>query len=76
VTGAEHPKGPKHPIQAAGLENVGCESCHGPGAAHVKTAGKVKPVRRPAEDVCTACHDGVKDEGRFEPVKYFKRVEH
>jgi predicted CXXCH cytochrome family protein len=76
VTGAKHPKGPKHPSQAKGLENVGCESCHGPGAAHVAAGGKAKMLRQPPEKVCTQCHDGVKDEGRFELETYMSRVEH
>jgi len=76
VTGAQHPKGPRHPNQAKGLENVGCESCHGPGAAHVGAGGKAKMVRKPGLKVCIACHDGVKDEGRFEPESYFPRVVH
>ena len=76
VTGAQHPKGPKHPSQAKGLENVGCESCHGPGAAHVAAGGQAKMVKLPPEKVCTQCHDGVKDEGRFDPEAYFERVSH
>ncbi len=37
------------------LKNVGCEACHGPGAAH--SAGKDKiPVARPDEKVCLQCH--------------------
>ena len=58
------------------MENVGCESCHGPGAAHIAAGGQAKMVKRPPQKVCTECHDGVKDEGRFEPESYFDRVEH
>jgi len=42
--------------------NVGCEKCHGPGAAHVKRASKatiVNPARLDfvrANDVCIQCH--------------------
>jgi len=76
ATGAQHPRGPKHPSEAKGLENVGCESCHGPGAAHVAANGQAKMIRRPPEKICTGCHDGVKDEGKFEPASYFGRVVH
>jgi len=76
VTGAGLPGGPTHPTQTAGLENVGCESCHGPGAAHVAAAGKAPMTRRPPQSTCVQCHDGVKDEGRFDAASYFTRVEH
>ncbi len=41
--------------------NVQCESCHGPGKAHVAAAagGAAKPgliTRKPAESVCVRCH--------------------
>ena len=47
--------------------SVGCESCHGPGAAHAKLPGKkniVNPKRLPedrAEEVCASCHVRGKD---------------
>ena len=37
------------------LKNVGCEACHGPGAAHSAGKGKI-PVARPDEKVCLQCH--------------------
>jgi hypothetical protein len=76
VTGAHHAQGPQHPSQTAGLENVGCESCHGPGRAHVAAPSKSNIQRDPAVDVCTDCHDGIKDEGRFDHAKYRAKVEH
>ncbi len=76
VTGAHHAQGPQHPSQAGGLENVGCESCHGPGRAHVSAPSKSNIQRDPAVDVCTDCHDGVKDEGRFDHAMYRAKVEH
>ena len=76
VTGAHHDQGPQHPSQVRGLENVGCESCHGPGATHVAAPATNNIRRDPGEKTCTQCHDGVKDEGRFEYPDYLRKVEH
>lgn len=44
---------------------VGCETCHGPGAAHVKGKGKTEGMANPADmttteinELCVKCHDG------------------
>ena len=37
------------------LKNIGCEACHGPGAAHSAGKGKI-PAARPDEKVCLQCH--------------------
>jgi len=45
---------------------IGCENCHGPGDAHIKSLGKarntiVNPAKltpRLAEDICLNCHQG------------------
>ncbi len=45
---------------------IGCENCHGPGAAHVKSLGQgagtiVNPAKltpRLAENICLNCHQG------------------
>ena len=76
VTGAHHPLGPQHPSQVAELEDVGCEACHGPGQAHVASPAKTNIIRNPATEVCTDCHDGVKDEGRFDLATYRPLVLH
>ena len=36
--------------------SVGCESCHGPGAAHAKEPKKVKPFAEVDDQVCGSCH--------------------
>jgi 2',3'-cyclic-nucleotide 2'-phosphodiesterase (5'-nucleotidase family) len=76
VTGAHHPEGPQTPRSATGLENVGCESCHGPGRKHVAQPSKSNITGVPDASVCTQCHDGVKDEGRFELDAYLPKVVH
>ena len=42
--------------------NVQCESCHGPGRAHVEAtkaggAGKGNIVRKPSAELCERCHN-------------------
>ncbi len=76
VTGSHHPLGPQHPAQVGVLEDVGCESCHGPGQAHVASPG-ASTIQRGAEPgTCRACHDGVKDGGRFDWETYLPKVMH
>ena len=43
------------------LKNVGCETCHGPAAAHSAGQGKI-PVARPDEKVCLQCHTAEHDD--------------
>ena len=52
-----------------GAKNAGCESCHGPAAAHVEAGDKAK-IRNPAKlaaeassAACFSCHG--KDKGRM-----------
>ncbi len=76
VTGAAHPEGPKSPGAAVGLRDVGCEACHGPGRSHAAEPQKQPMVADPDLAVCTSCHDGERDGGRFEPDDYLARVRH
>jgi len=46
------------------MAGMGCESCHGPGKAHVDGDGDISKIRvfpkmapREASEVCTGCHD-------------------
>jgi hypothetical protein len=44
-------------IAAEQLADVGCESCHGPSAAHVTSINKTKGTSRQVSgDVCLGCH--------------------
>ena len=57
VTGYEQPGGSTvtHNLKGA-LVNVGCESCHGPGAAHAKDPEKIGILRDTPESMCLLCH--------------------
>lgn len=59
-----HVTGPKQGIEVDGKlvnANVGCESCHGAGAAHIKAAKEgtgVGPIRRKVpQSLCETCHN-------------------
>ena len=72
VTGAMHVDGPR----TATLPDVGCEACHGPGKAHAADHAITHLVKTPGVAVCTTCHDGDRDGGRFEFDSYLTRVIH
>ncbi len=57
VTGYNRPGGSTvtHNLEGA-LVNVGCESCHGPGAAHAKNP-EVAIVADTPESTCLPCHN-------------------
>ncbi len=57
VTGYGQPGGSTvtHNLEGA-LVDVGCEACHGPGAAHAKDP-TIGMVVDPPESVCVACHN-------------------
>lgn len=60
VTGYNQPGGSTVTQNLGGaLVNVGCESCHGPGAAHVANPRGATPnvVRVVPETTCTGCHN-------------------
>lgn len=76
VTGAGAAGGPAAPADAGGFRDVQCEACHGPARDHVAAPAEVVPVRDPAPAVCTSCHDGKQDGGRFDPATYRPKVVH
>jgi predicted CXXCH cytochrome family protein len=58
VTGYEQPGGSTvtHNLEGA-LVNVGCESCHGPGAAHANDPEKAGILRDTPASICVQCHN-------------------
>lgn len=77
VTGAHHPDGPRLAAEVAPiLMNVGCEACHGAGREHGQNPGTVPMERNPGPGVCMTCHDGQRDEGRFDFETYRPKVVH
>jgi hypothetical protein len=54
--------------------DVGCESCHGPGARHVEE-GDAKSIDRGGEETCKECHKELRSPG-FNYKEYFKRIAH
>jgi hypothetical protein len=56
VTGYNRPGG-STVTHVAGLEDVQCESCHGPGSRHAENGGATELIqRRPEASVCRGCH--------------------
>jgi hypothetical protein len=57
VTGWEKPGGVCRLDKVAGREDVGCESCHGPGSLHAEDPSEANIIARPGQDVCVTCHN-------------------
>jgi 2',3'-cyclic-nucleotide 2'-phosphodiesterase (5'-nucleotidase family) len=56
VTGYERPGG-STVTHVENLQNVQCESCHGPGSRHAESVGNTRLITlKPAESVCRGCH--------------------
>ena len=76
ATGVGDPGGPTQPSDVGDLANVQCEACHGPGRTHAAGPAKGQMLPKPPTHLCTGCHDGIKDEGRFDPDAYMPKVSH
>lgn len=72
TTGFDRPGGPSGLKGLGKFVGVGCESCHGPGALHVKTPTvTVEHARAVPEAVCTECH---KIQGDQKPFSFEARL--
>jgi hypothetical protein len=73
VTGWEQPGGVCRLDKVAGREDVGCESCHGPGSLHSQAPSARNITARPAEAVCVTCHNR-ENSPHFDFATYLPRV--
>lgn len=76
VTAWQQDDGPRTVQEISAFRGVQCEACHGPSAAHARRPTARTPVKDPPLETCTACHDGERDMGRFQPESYRARVVH
>jgi hypothetical protein len=56
VTGLARPGGVCRIDRVKGRENVGCESCHGPGSLHAQAPSSDNILAQPGEARCVGCH--------------------
>lgn len=74
TTGYGQPGGFQSVSTGAGLDAVGCESCHGPSLAHTRNPTSVRPAFA-ARDQCKRCHD-LENSPKFDYPTYWPRVKH
>ncbi|XXF76549.1 multiheme c-type cytochrome [Myxococcaceae bacterium GXIMD 01537] len=73
VTGYEQPGGVCRLDKVAGREDVGCESCHGPGSLHAEEPERANIVGKPGEAVCVTCHNP-ENSPHFDFATYLPRI--
>jgi hypothetical protein len=73
VTGYEQPGGVCRLDKVAGREDVGCESCHGPGSLHAEDPTPKNIVRKPGRELCVTCHNP-ENSPHFDFATYLPRV--
>ena len=74
VTGLGRPGGWFRQDPRPDLAGVGCESCHGPGAAHLASAGK-EPLIPVSPATCVGCHDS-ENSPHFAYSAYWPKIIH
>ncbi|MCP3103273.1 cytochrome C [Myxococcus sp. K15C18031901] len=73
VTGWEQPGGVCRLDKVAGREDVGCESCHGPGSLHADEPSADNIVAAPGESLCVTCHNP-ENSPHFDFATYLPRI--
>ncbi|HEX8821896.1 MAG TPA: multiheme c-type cytochrome [Archangium sp.] len=73
VTGWEQPGGVCRLDKVAGRENVGCESCHGPGSLHAEDPTAANITGRPGQAMCITCHNR-ENSPHFDFATYVPRI--
>ncbi|MDY7228575.1 multiheme c-type cytochrome [Hyalangium rubrum] len=73
VTGYEQPGGVCRLDKVAGREDVGCESCHGPGSLHAEEPTPANIVRNPGQALCVTCHNP-ENSPHFDFATYLPKV--
>jgi predicted CXXCH cytochrome family protein len=73
VTGYEQPGGVCRLDKVAGREDVGCESCHGPGSLHAEEPSAENILARPGRELCVTCHNP-ENSPHFDFATYLPKV--
>ncbi len=73
VVGLDRTSGFTSMAKTPHLKDVGCESCHGPAARHVKNPKT--PLQKVGSDGCISCHNP-ENSPKFDFAKYWARVKH
>jgi len=73
VTGWEQPGGVCRLDKVAGREDVGCESCHGPGSLHAEDPTSDNIVGSPGQALCVTCHNR-ENSPHFDFATYLPRI--
>ncbi len=77
VTGFDRRGGPTSLLGLESFVNVGCESCHGPGSAHVaQPKVKLDYGAQVPERVCAECHRAQEDQRPFDYEARLPTVRH
>lgn len=74
VDGLASTKGFRSRTQTPNLAHVGCESCHGAGAAHAAAPKKFR-FAKVGSRICTSCHTVDQSPG-FDFATYWRRIAH